>query len=312
MSKLFKIFKSFLFIILSVLLSISLFSEKIPALNLGKEKLRRLGDATVIFDILHVLDGFFIPFLVFHLIWSLIIVCYATSEEAAHASKEELKNYNFFWNNICYIISISYLVISCINFINDVHFGYSVFVFTVSVLYILIRSIIYICFASKGRAYCFAGICEWGYLKLMYTAGCLFFQPCENKEVREIFSCSGNEGCDGGKCCVSTMVIITYLINILLYYPGLLIYSLFWMIGKFFVYISCCDCCWCKEEYDMDFFRFNGTGDTPLNINEDDDKEEKEIKKKINEVKKDTKKTAKKIFSDAKKSIKKFSKKNKK
>ena len=59
----------------------------------------------------------------------------------------------------------------------------------------------------------------------------------------------------------------------------------------------------------MDFFRFNGTGDTPLNINEDDDKEEKEIKKKINEVKKDTKKTAKKIFSDAKKSIKKFSKK---
>ena len=96
MSKLFKIFKSFLFIILSVLLSISLFSEKIPALNLGKEKLRRLGDATVIFDILHALDGFFIPFLVFHLIWSLIIVCYATSEEAAHASKEELKNYNFF------------------------------------------------------------------------------------------------------------------------------------------------------------------------------------------------------------------------
>ena len=59
------------------------------------------------------------------------------------------------------------------------------------------------------------------------------------------------------------------------------------MIGKFFVFISCCDC-WCKEEYDINNFRFTGE-DIPLNSSEQNEDEDK------NEVKKIRKKNKKKF-----------------
>jgi hypothetical protein len=61
----------------------------------------------------------------------------------------------------------------------------------------------------------------------------------------------------------------------------LLFYDLFWLIGKFFVFICCCDC-WLKEEYDMDSFRFNETSNTRLD--DQDSQEGKKIKKEIKKI----------------------------
>ena len=69
--------------------------------------------------------------------------------------------------------------------------------------------------------------------------------------------------------------------NILVYYLGLVFYALFWLIGKFFVYIFCCDC-WLKEDYDMDSFRFTRTSNTQLDVPESE--EEEEVKKEIGKI----------------------------
>ena len=53
-------------------------------------------------------------------------------------------------------------------------------------LILLIRSIFYIVDATKYRKNCFGGICEWGYLGMMYTAGCLFCAPCKEEECKDI------------------------------------------------------------------------------------------------------------------------------
>ena len=155
-------------------------------------------------------------------------------------------------------------------------------------LILLIRSIFYIVDATKYRKNCFGGICEWGYLGMMYTAGCLFCAPCKEEECKDI--CKEFETGDGESCCIcccSSLGGICYLLHVFNYYFGLLAYSIFWMIGKFFVFISCCDC-WCKEEYDINNFRFTGE-DIPLNSSEQNEDEDK------NEVKKIRKKNKKKF-----------------
>ena len=102
---------------------------------------------------------------------------------------------------------------------------------------------------------CFPGICQWGFLKYMYTAPCCFFVPCKEKECCKNFD---NDNCDedGNRLfyVVSCIGIILYLSNAFMYYIGVLLYSLFFLIGKFFVFISCCEC-WLKEDYDMDSFK---------------------------------------------------------
>lgn len=120
-------------------------------------------------------------------------------------------------------------------------------------------------------------------------------------------------------CCFGLVYFIGVICHIVftpIYYFGLLIFSIFWLIGKFFVFISCCDCCWCKEEYDIVDFMFNGTSNTPLNISdrEEDkvDETKKEIKKIVKTLPKDKKdffKFSKKIFSGFKKKIKEEEKK---
>ena len=98
-----------------------------------------------------------------------------------------------------------------------------------------------------------------------------------------------------------------------MYYPGLLIYSLFWMIGKFFVYISCCDC-WCKDEYEVDSIMFNKTSNTNSPFVSKESEEERKAKKKLEDLipdnKKEDYKKAKKNFKSIINKVMKISSKN--
>ena len=137
----------------------------------------------------------------------------------------------------------------------------------------------------------------------MLTAPCFFFAPCKEKE------CCGPSRAEEGNCCPCCCL---YCIGILLdllygfvYYIGLAFYSLFWLIGKFFVNIGCNDDCWLKEDYNVDNLRFTkSTLNTPLDISEEE--EEKEVKKVINKI--IPKKTQKKIKQIAKNITKKIEK----
>ena len=311
-SKLFKISISFIFVVFFVLLFLTIFSEKIPSFNSNEKKLRRLSDDEIaIFTIFKYFDYCFFPFLGV----SFFVPCiYCSENNEGQDQKKERENGAFVLNNVCYIINLLFLTISCVNFIHLVQFNYSLTVFIFSLLYFLIRSTIYIGVSIKCKDSCFRGICEWGYLKLLYTAGCCFFAPCKNKGCRDVLTCS--EECN---CCFGLVYFIGVICHIVftpIYYFGLLIFSIFWLIGKFFVFISCCDCCWCKEEYDIVDFMFNGTSNTPLNISdrEEDkvDETKKEIKKIVKTLPKDKKdffKFSKKIFSGFKKKIKEEEKK---
>ena len=199
------------------------------------------------------------------------------------------------------------MITSGVNFINDFQYGYSLSIFIFASIYFLVRSIIYI-IMSFSRDICFPGICEWKYIGMMFSTACCYFAPCNDEECKRMWTCQ--EGCEDVPCCciccLSSIGIFYYVTNFFTYYIGLLFYTFFWLIGKFFVFISCCGCCWCKEEYDMSFLRFNGTSDTPLNIPEDVDI--KEAKKEIDKGIKKTKKEIDKEIKKEKKAIFNFSK----
>ena len=153
----------------------------------------------------------------------------------------------------------------------------------------------------KCKEKCFPGICQWGYLKIMPSAPCLFFEPCKNKE-----SCGKFLTEEGGCCCCfcfSCIGFFLFLFYGFVYYIGLAFYSLFWLIGKFFVYIGCSDDCWLKEDYDMDNFRItHSTLDTPLDVSEEE--EDKEVKKVIDKIiPKKAQKKIKKITKNVTKNV---------
>ena len=304
-SKILKISLSFVFIVIFALLSVSFFTEKIPGLNIHEKKLRKLGAETVFFTIFSVFDYFFYPFLLVTFFAPCIYCC---KDENIPENNIETKRWGFIFNNICYIINICYMITSGVNFINDFQYGYSLSIFIFASIYFLVRSIIYI-IMSFSRDICFPGICEWKYIGMMFSTACCYFAPCNDEECKRMWTCQ--EGCEDVPCCciccLSSIGIFYYVTNFFTYYIGLLFYTFFWLIGKFFVFISCCDCCWCKEEYDMSFLRFNGTSDTPLNIPEDVDIKEakKEIDKEIKKAKKEINKEIKKEKKEIDKEIKK-------
>ena len=120
----------------------------------------------------------------------------------------------------------------------------------------------------KCKEKCFPGICQWGYLKKMLTAPCCFFAPCKERECLRIFQ--REEGsCDFCSICLfSYLGELLCITNVIIYYIGLAFYAIFWLIGKFFVYISCSDDCWLNEDYDMDTLRFTRTLNAQPDIHE--------------------------------------------
>mgnify|MGYP007101930367 CR=1 FL=1 len=167
----------------------------------------------------------------------------------------------FFINKILYIINIGYFFSSLINFINDIEYEYSLSIFICSTIYLVMYSIIYIIFSIKCKEMCFRGFCQWGFLYLLTTAPCCFFAPCEDEECKKAMKL--DEDCYNFYCfCFSCCGVLFYLTNIFCYYSGLLIYTLFWLIGKFITYLCCCCDCWCKDDYDINSL-FNKSSNTP-------------------------------------------------
>ena len=316
-----KISISFTFIALFTLLSIALFSEKISVVNSPERRLRRLESEIVIFTILKIFNYIFFPFL---LVAIFVVPCFyciktnADQEQNQDDNDEIVRNYGFILNHICYIINNFFLISSCVNFIFGIQFNYSLTVFVFSCIYFLTSSIIYIIFSTKCKEMCFAGICEWKFLKMMFTAGCCFFAPCKNKDCQDFLKFT----CEEFNCCFFVIYFITilyYIAHLFIYYLGLLVYSIFWLISKFFVFISCCDGCWCKEEYDMDYFMKTGKSKTsiisPSTEDDKDDIDEKDVKKIIDQIPKDKKHMIKfslKYFEGIKKAIKEEEKKDSK
>ena len=239
-SKILKISLSFVFIVIFALLSVSFFTEKIPGLNIHEKKLRKLGAETVFFTIFSVFDYFFYPFLLVTFFAPCIYCC---KDENIPENNIEAKRWGFIFNNICYIINICYLITSGVNFINDFQYGYSLSIFIFASIYFLVRSIIYI-IMSFNRDICFPGICEWKYIGMMFSTACCYFAPCNDEECKRMWTCQ--EGCEDVPCCciccLSSIGIFYYVTNFFTYYIGLLFYTFFWLIGKFFVFIS-------KREY---------------------------------------------------------------
>ena len=295
--------KFFFFITLFLLLSYSFLSLENPPLNFHEKQLRKLGVEIVFFTIFRIIDYFFYFFFLF----AFFAPCLYFMNILGERKDEEGRTIIFFVNKVLYIINIGYLIISGINFSNDVEFGYSLSIFICSFIYFLFTSIIYIIFCvSCKEMCCFPGICEWGYLKIMFIAPCCFFAPCKEEECKKVFSFEDEEvSCDCCKCCclccISFIAVIFSITNLIVYFLGLLLYDLFWLIGKFFVFISCCDC-WLKEEYDMDSFRFI----RPSSESEEDKNGKKNLLDKLftKKEKKDIKKNVKKIKKSIKKAIK--------
>jgi len=322
LSKVLKISISFTFVVLFTLLSITLLSEKNSVLNSGEIRLRRLGAETVIFKILEIFNYIFFPFFI---VAVFVIPCFYciksnSNSEQDNETDEIVRNYGFIFNHICYIINIFFLISSCVNFIFGIKFNYSLTVFVFSCIYFLTSSIIYIIFSTKAKELCFAGICEWKYLKMMFTAGCCFFAPCNNNDCQDFLKLT----CEEFNCCscfIYLIAICYYIANFFIYYLGLLVYSIFWLISKFFVFISCSDDCWCKEEYDMDHFMKTGKSKTSIisssteDEKKDDDIDEKEVKQIIDQFPKDKKKKIKfslKVFKGLIKKIEEEEKKESK
>lgn len=144
---------------------------------------------------------------------------------------------------------------------------------------------------------CFPGICQWGYLKNTLSAPCCFFAICKEEECRKIFL---SEETTGMISCCGCLYAFCFSTCIIVYYIGLIFYALFWIIGKFFVFIYCKDC-WLKEEYDMDNFRFINAPEV------EESKEEKIVKKEVEKIV--SKKKQKKIVNFFNKYLKKVEKK---
>ena len=151
----------------------------------------------------------------------------------------------------------------------------------------------------------------------MLIAPCCFFLPCKEEECKKCFDSKECQGDDCCKCCCCICCIgfiggCLYITNVIIYLLGLIFYALFWLIGKFFVFISCSDC-WLKEDYDMDSFRFTKTSNTQLVVPESE--EEKEVKKEVDKIitnkeKKQIKKISNNIIKRIDKTIKKTFKKS--
>ena len=137
----------------------------------------------------------------------------------------------------------------------------------------------------------------------MFVAPCCFFAPCKEEECSNIIQCK-EECCNCCICCISYIALWLYITNTFIYFIGLVFYSLFWIIGKLFVSISCCDC-WLKEDYDMDSFRFTRASNTEL-VDSESKEVEKEVKKNIDKL--ITKKEQKEIKKISNNIIKRFQK----
>ena len=308
-SKRLGISKFFLFITLFLLLSFSFLSKENRAFNFYETNLRKLGVEIVVFTIIRIFDYFYCPFFFIAFFYAPCLYCYLNEEDPSNDI--ESKNLTFFVNKVIYIINIGYIIASGVNFINDVEYGYSLFVFICASIYFLISSILYILISVNCKDICFPGICQWGYLKNMLIAPCCFFSPCKEEECRKKFTCQENDCNCCCICCIPPLGLCLCIWYILVYYLGLAFYALFWLIGKFFVFISCCDC-WLKEDYDMDSFRFTRTSNTQLVVPESE--EEKEVKKKIDKIvpkkeQKQMKKITNNIVKRLKKTIKETDKK---
>jgi hypothetical protein len=305
-SKWSKIFKYFIFITLLLLLSFIFLSKENIAFNFHSKNLRKLDAKNVFFVFLRIFNYFFyILFFIAICIAPWSYCCCMNEEHPEPANNEEAKNISFFVNKIMYIINIGYIITSGVNFINDVEYGYSLSIFICSLIYFVISSTTYIIISINCKEMCFPGICQWGYLKKILMAPCCFFLPCKDEEFKK---CLDSTECQDHcckfcccLCCIGCIGGFLYIPTVIVYYLGLLFYDLFWLIGKFFVFICCCDC-WLKEEYDMDSFRFNGTSNTRLD--DQDSQEGKEIKKEIKKIKK----ASNNLFKRFGKAIKKFSK----
>ena len=282
-SKSSKISKFFIFITIFPL-SFSFLSEENPDVIFHEKNLRKLGAEKVLFTFFKIFDYFYIPTFIVSYIALCIFYCFQI--DVPNNDLDE-KKISFFVNKILYIINIGYIISSGVNYFNDVQYIYSLIIFTCSLLYFVISSIIYIIISVNCKELCFPGICKWGYIKNMFIAPCCFFLPCKDEEFKKDHCCTlFKEDCCVKCCCLccpACICLLLYITNIITYILGLLIYSLFWLIGKFFVFISCCDC-WLKEDYDIDSdsFRFTKTSNTQLD--EPDSYEEKEVKKVIDNV----------------------------
>ena len=252
-----------------------------------KKNLRRLGVEEYLFKVLSVFNYFFYPFFLLSFCAVPWLNCLIDDDPEQDIIAKRVA---FFGNKICYIINTGYLVSSCANFIFGVEEKYSLSILICSSLYFIIHSIFYISCCNECKEKCFPGICQWKFLGNMYKAPCCFFYPCKNKEeeenekgiCKEINKCC--EECCCCVCIISSIGGILYLTNVTCYYVGLLIYSLFWLIGKFFVFISCCDC-WLKEKYDVDDFMITQTSDTSLAIPDvPQTKEENKVKEIVEKI----------------------------
>ena len=283
-----KFSKAILFFTLFLVLSLfTLLLKENIALNSERKNLRRLDAVEAVFITLSIFNYFYYPFLILSYCLAPCLFCIKDENPENDLMSKRM---SFLGNKICYIINIGYLASSCVNFIFGFDEKYSLSILICSSLYFIASSIFFITCCSECKEKCFPGICEWKYLGNMYKAPCCFFIPCRNKEGEdEIIKeyCNGCQECCCCLCCVTTLSGMCYLTNITCYYCGLLIYSLFWLIGKFFVFICCCKC-WLKEQYvpdDGDDFMFSKNVN-PLMDNEetDEDKKVKEVVEKVAKI----------------------------
>ena len=283
------------------LLSFSFLSKENPGVNFHEKNLRKLGAEEVLFTIFSIFNYCYVVFFIFTFLAPCLCCCFEKDDPSI-----DNKKLAFFVNKIFYIINIGYIISSGVNYFNEVQHTYSLLIFTCSLLYFLISSIVYIIISVNCKDLCFPGICQWGYINKMFSAPCCFFLPCKDEKFKKCLDGGLGEDCCAKCCCLccpACLFLFLYISNIFYYYLGLLIYSLFWLMGKFFVFISCCDC-WLKDDYDIDSdsFRFTRTSNTQLD--EPDSDEEKEVKKVLNKVV--SKKEQKQIKKASKNLIKKF------
>ena len=290
--------KLLLFITLFVL-TILLFSKGNTPANSQDKALRQLDASEVFFKFLSVFNYFFYFFFFISFCIGPCFYCAVFNSSQDPDNDDETKLYVFFINKILYIINLGYFVSSLINFVNYIEYEYSLSIFICSTIYLIMYSIIYIIFSAKCKEICFRGFCQWGYLYLMATAPCCFFAPCEDEECKKCIK-SDEDWCNCCCFCCSCCGLLFYLTNIICYYTGLLFYTFFWLIGKFIVYISCCDC-WCKDEYEVDSIMFNKTSNTNSPFVSKESEEERKAKKKLEDLIPDNKKG---VYKKAKKNFK--------
>ena len=287
-----------------VLLLFSLLLKENIVLNSERKNLRRLDSVAAVeavFTALSIFNYFYFPFLALSYCLTPCLLCLKDEEPEKDLMNKRM---TFLGNKICYIINIGYLASSCINFIFGFQEKYSLAILICSSLYFISSSIFFITCCSEFKEKCFPGICEWKYIGNMYKAPCCFFIPCKNREdEKEMITeyCKSCEECCCGVCCLTAISEFCFITYITCYYFGLLIYSLFWLIGKFFVFISCCKC-WLKEKFeaeDDDNFMFSKNKHIILDNEEDEEKKVKEIAEKLisKTDKKEIKKVAKSLES---------------